>query len=667
MAKVTRRKLPRGVELTADHVFDPIEGMATEINTSNVDTSQRKKRYGTFRVNFNIPWVDAKYFYDNRTPGQSGAGLSEPDSDKMDAPFYIPFCLPPVQEFFDGVDPRVTDGVPTPILDSIGLSFDQSDEPAAILSQWYGRVPGVGSGEKDGFQYGNSSVDTYVGGPPKTFISNPHLGKKSYSRDDAYEIELSIYEKEQVFFKTGAIPSGQSQSFFKPTSEVVSFKFPSTSYISRITRFNPLTVEGINREIDPYKTYIMAIQAPKLFDMDTTRRAHCAIVNIWVTMKFRMELLDRDTASAGSPDDVQNIPFHAFGQKGAPSVTVTPPIAGNAIQADEGRGIVADVGLNAIDKEVSGKLRASYGDFSMLPQTEQVKQDAAYEVITVPMGQGFAMNRMSVRDDYPFAPYVRGASYGGDKVGAVAAFPQGPYIDRRIIPIPHPMTIHHVVFAMNYTSDKIPKATTISHAQSGETEWMNASEPNDTVAYEVGVGMVSGVRGDDFGYQQIAYANWTNSSDAVLAPGQIDAVNMGLRASSSLNGYKLFSVPLVTKTGNNGKGYWGSYGPVGKGINGKPFFVGEGNTYNQVRTQVGLKYGGAGEYAFAGAGNPPSPSTGTEQYLEVRFLVDPSVGGTPYATGAGAPFNWTGVHNEGDIAIGYGGCWLYIIGKKHLT
>ena len=65
MAKVTRKKLPRGVELTVDHVFKPMQDMRTEVTTSNIDTDQRKKKYGTFRVSFNIPWVDSKYFFDN--------------------------------------------------------------------------------------------------------------------------------------------------------------------------------------------------------------------------------------------------------------------------------------------------------------------------------------------------------------------------------------------------------------------------------------------------------------------------------------------------------------------------------------------------------------------------------------------------------------------------
>ena len=661
MAKVTRKKIPRGVELTVDHVFDPLEDMAAEMVASNIDTSQRQSKYGTFRVNFNIPWIDSKYFFDNR----------KSDTD-LGNPFYIPFCLPPLQEFFDGTDPRITDGVPTPVLASIGLSFDQSDEPAAILSQWYGKkaltevAAGSPTGNQAGYQY-KTTGDVYPAGAdtPDTFVSNPHLGKKSYSRDDAYAIELSILEKEQTFFGAGGVTNATPSA---PGGEVLSLSFPATNYIADAGRFNPITVDGLNRRFNPYKTYIMALKAPKLYDADTLRRAHAALVNVWVTLKFKMELLPRDATTVGAPDNVQNIPEH-YGAKGAPTVVVTAPTpvevaAGELISADGPKGIVSTTGIVAIDDEVKEKFRGGYGEFSMAHQTDTVKDDAAYEVITVPLGQGFPFNRMSVRDDYPFAPYVRGNSYRGREVGSVTGIRQGPYVDRRMIPIVHPMTIHHVVLAMNFTSDRIAKASDITtpHADAGQTEWLNTTEPNGTIRYSVGVGMVSGVRGDNLGYQQVAYEEWVNSNSMSPVAGQIDAIKLGLPACSAPNEYKLMSVPLVLKTGSNGTGY--------NSDNGKPFFVGDSNTYTHNRTQVGsiVAGGGAGTYAFSGASQ--GPSNGTEQYLEVRLSVDPTEVADPYTYDVGTNrINWTGVAGmlETDIAIGYGGCWLYIIGKKHLT
>ena len=683
MAKVTRKKLPRGVKLTVDHVFDPIEDMKDEIVASSVDTSQRKKKYGTFRVNFNIPWIDSKYFYDNRAYGDG----------TFDAPFYIPFCLPPLQEHFDATNANVSASTPTPKLTSVGLSFDQSDERGAILGQWYGKTApadGTGtntSGAFEGYQVAYFGDDPTAGGTedyadaakaPRAFVSCPHLGKKNFSRADAYDLELSILEKEQIFFKASSIPTNAEKQFTAPTGELLSLKFPSSNYIAEGSRFNPLTIEGLSKEINPYKTYIMALKAPRLHDTSSNRE-HCALVNIWVTLKFKMELVPRDTGSHADADvvPVQNMPLHD-GAKGAPSVTITKPSAGETIKADDAKGIVSSVGLEAIDQEVRNKIQGGYGDFSMTPQAEASQDSAAYEVITVPLGQGFPFNRMSVRDDYPFAPYVRGPYYQANVAtsGPTGTFPLKPYVDRRIIPITQPMTIHHVVFAMNYTTDRIAVATNLADAQSGRTVWYNMTEPNDTIAYKVGLGMVSGVRSDGFNYQQVAYATWVNNNSVQQQDGQIDSMSLGLPANMGMhNEYKLMSVPLVSMDDNTGVGYWDDYTGGSRGKNGKPFFVGDANSYTQERTRVGSPTGGAGVYAFSGSPVVRAAANGTEQYLEVRFSVDPTNGGAniPYAYNSGATdgnrIEWqspTGM-NEKDLAIGYGGCWMYIIGKKHTT
>lgn len=687
MAKVTRKKIPRGVELTPDHAFEPIEDMKDEIVSSNIDADQRKKKYSTFRLNFNIPWLDSKYFFDNRVDGD------DQNDYKIDAPFYIPFCLPPLQEAFDGSDPRITKGVPIPILTSVGLSFDQSDEPAAVLGKWYGKthVPDgtpadyavPGASVHNGYQialFNGTQGNPTTGGTteypstaqtPRVYVPPPFMGFKNYIRTDAYDLELSILEKEQAFFSKNKVTDQQAEDLRQPTGELLSLAFPGTNYIAKNDRRNPLTYEGINKEINPYKTYVMCLKAPNLHDKDATRREHCAIVNLWITLKFKLELVDRDTGT-----DIQNIPAH-LGAKGSPSVTVTKPTAGNLIVGDTsvGSGIASGVGLEAIDKQVRNKLRGGYGEFSMTHQAEAVKQDAAYEVITVPLGQGFAFNRMSVRDDYLFSPYARGPVYSGLSAG-VNDLVQDPYVDRRIIPITHPMTIHHVVFAMNYTSDRIVKAYDPTHFEGGRSAWMNMTEPNDTVRYEVGVGMVSGVRGDGFNYAQVAYSSWVNNGSAQISDGQIDAISLGLPAvDPSASEYKLWSVPIVTRTGSVGSGYWSEYAAVGKGNNGTPYYIGEANTYTHERTTIGGIGGAVGTYAFSGVAGP---SNGTEQYLEVRFLVDPTnnSANNPYRYDAAAPAGsqvlWDpagagGTHRETDLAIGYGGCWLYIIGKKHVT
>ena len=98
----------------------------------------------------------------------------------------------------------------------------------------------------------------------------------------------------------------------------------------------------------------------------------------------------------------------------------------------------------------------------------------------------------------------------------------------------------------------------------------------------------------------------------------------------------------------------------------------------------------AAGYGFAPGGGAPVPITGAEQWLEVRLAVKKGAAATDpiYSDTADAPgflaFNTnTGLVDggntigakttplfapwgPGDIALGYGGCWVYIIGKKHL-
>lgn len=344
MAKVTRKKMARGVELTVDQVFEPITDMRLQLTTSNIESEQMQRGEGTFRLNFNIPWLGSKYFYDNRSINASvaiqdagtnyatgsdiptttlgsglgltvnilevggggeiervevsnpGVGYAEGDTvtvhraappaldgllkvsvgpSDFDGPFYIPFCLPSTGEHRGtNAEPVLGPNAPFPVLEEVSFSLDQSDEPAAILDHWYGR---------DKYQYH----------PARRWMPNPYGGKKTYDRPDAYEFTLSIFEKEQFFFNSSA----QESSPFSAGGEAVSLNIPSSAFMSRTTRFNPISVGGINRQLHPLKTYCLAIFAPKLHDESITNREHCAAVNVWVSLKFKMPLVERDTAT----------------------------------------------------------------------------------------------------------------------------------------------------------------------------------------------------------------------------------------------------------------------------------------------------------------------------------------------------------------------------------
>ena len=125
--------------------------------------------------------------------------------------------------------------------------------------------------------------------------------------------------------------------------------------------------------------------------------------------------------------------------------------------------------MQNIDQQFSDKLRGGYNEFSQTYPTQPIKDDAAYEVITVPLGAGFVHNRMSARDDYPLAPYVSGHAFTSP---AAPAYEENPYVDRRIIPIDSEMTIHHVIVALNWTSDKLQEAYDPAAAGAGEITYL---------------------------------------------------------------------------------------------------------------------------------------------------------------------------------------------------
>ena len=695
MAKVTRKSIPRGVELTPEIVTDPLAAMKTELEGVNIEGEQLEGKYTTFRMNFTIPWLDSKYFLDNADIDQEDPIAA--DAADCSAPYYIPFCLPPLQGDFDADKPSVSFGQPVPILDEIGLSFDQAAEATTLVNQWYGKRTGVlttatspalETHAHNGYQHQFSDLAAapVVETSPEYYAWCPHTGKKSYERLDAYDFRVDIYEKPQAYWSPGAIWSDQA----KERNQVVSAAFPATNYAGVSRRLNPVSFSGMNKQLSPYKTYILAFYAPNLHDPDIVRRMHALIPSLNISLRFLMRPYSRDANPGGT--DIQNMPTVHAGAKVGPTVTVTPPVAGDNITADsDAKGVSANI--QAIDQQFTDKLRGGYQDFSMTYPTEEIKEDAGYEVITVPMGQGFVFNRMSVRDDLPWAPYSQTMSIvGAGKT--ITNYPalETPYMDRRLIPIPHAMTIHHVLFVMNYTSDRLQhpawSAATAAAVGApvvptiGPTQYINATLPQDgKLSYEVGVGLVTGVPGDSFDYQQVAHmkrdSNTTAGAYQATDAQIVDSINLGLpgcgytsatapSAAKANFEQQILSVPLVDSAAlSAGKGYYSDSvvttpGAGTRGDQGPPFFIGEGNTYTQARSNVG-NIGGVAAAPVTG---------GAEQYLEVRLAVAPNVGNnilnkttvgvTDYLTYNTTDYGW------GDIALGYGGCWVYIIGKKHL-
>jgi hypothetical protein len=181
-------------------------------------------------------------------------------------------------------------------------------------------------------------------------------------------------------------------------------------------------------------------------------------------------------------------------------------------------------------------------------------------------------------------------------------------VDRRIIPIHYPMVIHHVVCCANYSGIVAPTTATYK--------------------IDVGVGIGCGIRSDSHSYRQAAFASITNLTTPIDAYSGSSGLGLidGVRGS-------LYDIPLV---GTGGVGF--------SSVTGKPFYVGQASSTEQARSGAAETVGG-GDVAIASI-------DGKEQWIEVRMSLQDTAG--------------IGSMPAGQGLIGYGGHWVYIIGKRHV-
>ncbi|MAN61100.1 MAG: hypothetical protein CMI60_04050 [Parvibaculum sp.] len=595
MAKVDRDPLPRGAELLKEHIFEPVTAMAAALS-GNVAAEQTQCTNGSFRLNLSIPYISAKFFWAN--PGGW---------------YYIPFCLPPLQEDFQAAV-TASGEFPFPELNEVGFSFDQRSEPALPADRYAGKA-----------------FDATLTSPDANYVSNIYEGNAVYERAGSVDIKLAIFEKSQHYFSPQVIGSGTDATAVQAPgadAEVFSTTLSAAEISANAGRSNPVCYSGLSVTIDPKKTYMFAINADELVDPVSTTLLHTALVSVNVSLKFKMPLVERDAASAGAATDVQNVPTASYGARASETISIASPSAGGVVVADAAAGVSTE--LAKIDSRLRHGIYGGYAEFSAANVAQQMKDDAGYEVIAVPLFNNTAFGEvlarptwMRMRDNYDAAnPAANG------------------YHDRAIIPITAPMTIHHVMVTNNYL--------TATQLVGGDY-----TMPPDTgkIRYQVGVGIVAGPGSDDANYTQVAYNEI--QADTAAAAGLIDFMDMG-NTASSMKGttfrpqrweQAIFSVPLV-RGGATGVGY---------STQGKPFFVGEGASSGldtAPRTQVGNP-------ASAGANIAP-PSAGMEQLIEVRMAIRPQ----------GAVFNaagsWQGYVTNWTNFSGYGGSWVYIIGKKHM-
>ena len=620
---VDRKRLARGTKLAPDHVATPLSTVAASLNAATVGVGSYEKPYSAFRVNLHIPYIASDY----RTPHTDTVPDPAVTRD-IAIPYGIPFTLPPLQE--DLVIDADAGSVKAPstdedtlfyILDEVSFSFDQRGEPAAIADHFYDENATPSEGSRD-----DSGTSAY-------------RGLHDYATATDLEITISILEKSQHYFDSGNI---------LPDREVFTATIAADGLAGRVLRFNPFIVTDLNKTLSPYKTYVFTIYCPALLDPDgvdaagaaATLHRTLALVSVQASMKFRSKMVDRDKYVT-TTSEIQNIPQKtgSTANDGAKqtrtakslTVSISAPSANDVIAADTSSGVSTN--MEAIDAAFREKLKGGYHTFGEPHATEELKEDAGYEVIAVPLWQNGRGGGISV-DQVTLEPHY-------DATDAAARIS-----DRRIIPIFSPISIHHVILAWNWSN-----WIQVTHGSLGEaTSVINQSA---TFKAEVGVGLLTGIRGDTFAYEDVASTTLlgpNTSGPSTWDQGLIDRIKVhpdtasptgktGISASDEAWDWELHQ--MILKGDADRPGYYSQ---------GWPIWAGE-----TVRHCDTSPISGSWYRRQMDVDNAYALTYGQEQFLEVRGIISDANG-----------LDAGGQGTDNGVIVGYQGCWVYIIGKKHL-
>ncbi len=581
MSKIGFKRLSRGVKLLTSHIHTQVQSALTRITSTGFDSSEIENNAGSFRVNVSLSNITPKTFFqdvDGVKTMKACAG----------------FTLPPPQESFSSTA-MVSPTTPVYILESIGLSMDTQATP---------------------------------------FVTIRSNGSLSQTEADKAAFNITIQRKPVDVFTGTAITVGSLPAVSpEMTNVVLSLDYPNILWNSEYRRFNPGVNPNLDTMFDPYSAYLLSVDCGSFAESATELR----IDSLLVTMKFRTKLIERDSGAT-----IQNMPQSPYlpaaaqyGGRYTDPETVATPAADAVIRADTGGG---DDGVSgALAKTDVKFLRGLLGGMTNRSRrwgASNIKTDASYEVISVPMwGNGW---------------YCKGSQASADtdavlleKMPFVGASPYKlPTVDRRIIPIRFPFTVHHVIAFVNYSGK--PGASAGATADkaldySANNQWASAASAG--LAHKVGVGIGSGIRSDIRSSRNVAYAEWNR---ATIDSYRVSRLQSQTRGLSFCQG-DLLSIPLVYPAGAPGSGYNATVNPALTNT-GPPVFAGQTNSLDLARSPMADLPNGS---------DTVLAQDGYEQFIEVRWAVEQTANGFEQMA-----------NNE--VIIGQGGFQVYIIGKKHL-
>lgn len=493
----------------------------------------------------------------------------------------FPIVIPPPQQIFStaGV---IDQNTPVLYLDEVMVSFDQRAEPGVIVA---GR---------------SASAEGLI-----------TLGVAK-----AVNLKVSIVEKTMLCMEDTA--------GFDPDREVFSGELTQARLFEDVFRSNPYAWINLNRQVHPYKTLMAVVDCEGLRRGATDNPDnYLTLPSFTLSLKFRMAPIARDQAV----DDIQNMPSEHGGGKTLDSISISTPASDSVIEAGGPNGI--DTEATKLDQRLLKRLWGGYTFQGDVSGVDHFLQDAGYEVIAVPM---WANNGVS--------GYVR--AFDMDEVANAGAAPStGICQDERLIPLPYPMTIHHVIGVFNYMGNDRDIA--------GPGNNGGRKPSSATMNHKIGVGLMHGVRGSSMTFQQIAYLDVLPSTLPNFTVDRIRTNQRQTLTDKTLLTYThdIVQVPLVQDGGTTGVGYNNLAGAAI--TQGAPFWTSKGtNAVDQRST--------AGNYLNV-SGNPATQ--GAEQYLVARWALEDPNGLSNQGGGAAANYN--------EVYAGIGGNWLFVVGKKHIA
>lgn len=334
MSQFTRKKLSRGVKLLLEHVYSPMQSVATAFSNAAIQTESVRESDTSFRVSFWVPQLSGYHLYANTSTG--------PWLEADGYSFAFPFAIPQPQELLNSsavIDQRTV----RYRLEEMSVSFDQRGEPAAIVD----------------------SNNIY----PE--------GDLSHNATTKLDIKISLLEKTMLSYN--------AQAGYDPDREVFSATLSPTFYAGRFLRLNPFLFTELNKDVHPYKSLLLCVQTdglhPETLPTDANN-FYLSLPSFMCSMRFSCDRVARDG------EDTQNIPGHD-GAIGTAAFNISTPAANDTITADNNPDGVS-YAASLFDNRLMNKLLSGYTKQGGVSLYEHMQKDSGLEVIAVPLWSNFS-------------------------------------------------------------------------------------------------------------------------------------------------------------------------------------------------------------------------------------------------------------------------------------